>query len=234
MCVKCALRPVAWYTFTLHAQDDFIRTIFFVRSRLQIWRLSSVSFDIFWVCERAYCEVRVLMDLGWHRYLYFTVISSNNTTKYTKYKSNTAISLHRRAITVLFFILYCLPISGNCQFCNVNVFLVIICSLFRIVYLLWILPILQCKCVCCEHFMGCWCCEMLQLTFWLKVITTGVFTWFDQTLLHCWSFIPTCTLTLSMRQAWADDSSKMSQHFQKYPISLLYLDSPWKMHSNKA
>ena len=27
---------------------------FFVRSRLRIWRLSSVTFVIFWVCERAY------------------------------------------------------------------------------------------------------------------------------------------------------------------------------------
>ena len=54
MCVKCVLRPVVWCTFTLRAQDYFVRTNFFVRSRLRIWRLSSVTFDIFRVCERAY------------------------------------------------------------------------------------------------------------------------------------------------------------------------------------
>ena len=54
-------------------------------------------------------------------------------------------------------------------------------------------------------------------------------------------FITRCTidsavLTRTRLQAWADDTSKISQNvqkFQNYGTSLLYLESPWKMHSNK-
>ena len=43
-------------------------------------------------------------------------------------------------------------------------------------------------------------------------------------------------LTLIMRQALADDSHKMSQNGQKWPlfgISWPYLESPWEIHSNE-
>ena len=44
-------------------------------------------------------------------------------------------------------------------------------------------------------------------------------------------------LSVTMRQAWADDMSKNSQNIiQKYQnvvISWPYLESPWNMHSNK-
>ena len=51
-------------------------TNFFERSRLRIWCLSSVTFDIFWVCERAYKGVNLKYRFD-HIFCFYLSISQS-------------------------------------------------------------------------------------------------------------------------------------------------------------